>query len=197
MGKKERERRRGRESAMAATTRRVQQAMLRGGRASQGLGRAQAHRVSSRGASVLNARRFPAERVSLARNVRSLASAQAEVPPLAEGTVAYEKQDYAVVELGGSQVIVEVGGVYDTNRLEAEPGSIIKLNRVLPVKSQGNNDLRLGKPYVEETTVEAEVVQHKKAKKVVVYKMQPKKHTRSKRGHRQHETTIKVVKISV
>eukprot|EP00213_Chloropicon_mariensis_P001156 CAMPEP_0197469808 /NCGR_PEP_ID=MMETSP1309-20131121/302_1 /TAXON_ID=464262 /ORGANISM="Genus nov. species nov., Strain RCC998" /LENGTH=185 /DNA_ID=CAMNT_0043006095 /DNA_START=15 /DNA_END=568 /DNA_ORIENTATION=+ len=185
---------------MAATTRRaqqVQQAMLRGGRASQGLGRAQAHRVSSRGASVLNARRFPAERVSLARNVRSLASAQAEVPPLAEGTVAYEKQDYAVVELGGSQVIVEVGGVYDTNRLEAEPGSIIKLNRVLLVKSQGNNDLRLGKPYVEEATVEAEVVQHKKAKKVVVYKMQPKKHTRSKRGHRQHETTIKVVKISV
>ena len=146
---------------------------------------------------MLNARRFPAERVSLARNVRSLASAQAEVPPLAEGTVAYEKQDYAVVELGGSQVIVEVGGVYDTNRLEAEPGSIIKLNRVLLVKSQGNNDLRLGKPYVEEATVEAEVVQHKKAKKVVVYKMQPKKHTRSKRGHRQHETTIKVVKISV
>ena len=77
---------------------------------------------------------------------------------MAEGTVAYEKQDYAVVELGGSQVIVEVGGVYDTNRLEAEPGSIIKLNRVLLVKSQGNNDLRLGKPYVEEATVEAEVV---------------------------------------
>ena len=50
---------------------------------------------------------------------------------------------------------------------------------------------------LKEATVEAEVVQHKKAKKVVVFKMQPKKHTRSKRGHRQHETTIKVTKISV
>merc|ERR1712072_743094 len=124
-------------------------------------------------------------------SVRVCSSAQIEVQPLADEAVAYEKQDYAVVELGGSQVIVEVGGLYDTNRLDAEPGSVIKLNRVLLVKSQGNNDLRLGKPYVEEATVEAEVVQHKKAKKVVVYKMQPKKHTRSKRGHRQHETTIK------
>ncbi|QDZ23075.1 ribosomal protein L21 [Chloropicon primus] len=131
------------------------------------------------------------------RCVRSYSAAQVEVPPLEEGSVAYEKQDYAVVELGGSQVIVEVGGVYDTNRLDAEPGSTIKLNRVLLVKNQGDNDLRLGKPYVENATVEAEVVQHKKAKKVVVFKMQPKKHTRSKVGHRQHQTTIKVTKISV
>ena len=129
--------------------------------------------------------------------VRVCSAAQVEVEPLAEDAVAYEKQDYAVVELGGSQVIVEVGGMYDTNRLDAEPGSIIKLNRVLLVKNQGNNDLRLGKPYVEEATVEAEVVQHKKAKKVVVFKMQPKKHTRSKRGHRQHQTTIRVTKINV
>ncbi|WZN65841.1 ribosomal protein L21 [Chloropicon roscoffensis] len=131
------------------------------------------------------------------RSVRSYSAAQAEVPPLEEGSVAYEKQDYAVVELGGSQVIVEVGGVYDTNRLDAEPGSTIKLNRVLLVKNQESNDLRLGKPYVENATVEAEIVQHKKAKKVVVFKMQPKKHTRSKVGHRQHQTTIKVTKISV
>ena len=130
------------------------------------------------------------------RDVRSFAAAEAEVPPLEAGAVAYEKQDYAVVELGGTQVIVEVGGVYDTNRLDAEPGSTIKLNRVLLVKDQGGNDLRLGKPYVEDATVEAEVVQHKKAKKVVVFKMQPKKHTRSKVGHRQHQTTIKVTKIS-
>ena len=131
------------------------------------------------------------------RSVRSYSAAQVEVPPLEEGSVAYEKQDYAVVELGGSQVIVEVGGVYDTNRLDAEPGSTIKLNRVLLVKNQESNDLRLGKPYVENATVEAEIVQHKKAKKVVVFKMQPKKHTRSKVGHRQHQTTIKVTKISV
>ncbi len=64
------------------------------------------------------------------------------------------------------------------------------------VKNQGSGDLKLGKPYVESATVEAEVVQHKKAKKVVVFKMQPKKHTRSKRGHRQHQTTIKVTKIT-
>ena len=65
------------------------------------------------------------------------------------------------------------------------------------MKNQESNDLRLGKPYVENATVEAEIVQHKKAKKVVVFKMQPKKHTRSKVGHRQHQTTIKVTKISV
>ena len=129
------------------------------------------------------------------RSVRSYSAAQAEVPPAADED-AYVKQDYAVVELGGSQVIVEVGGVYDTNRLDAEPGSTIKLNRVLLVKNQETDDLSLGKPYVENATVEAEVLQHKKAKKVVVFKMQPKKHTRSKVGHRQHQTTIKVTKIS-
>ena len=122
------------------------------------------------------------------------ASSVAEIEAI-EG-VEYEKQDYAVVELGGHQLIVEEGFMYDTDRIDAEVGSVIELNRVLLVKQQESGKLHLGKPYVEGATVEAEVVRHKKAKKVVVFKMQPKKHTRSKNGHRQPETVIKITKIA-
>ncbi len=90
--------------------------------AAPGAAARQAQRLTPRGvdAQALGARGVSARRVD--RSVRLSAMAQVSVEPLAEDAVAYEKQDYAVVELGGSQVIVEVGGVYDTNRIDAEAG---------------------------------------------------------------------------
>eukprot|EP00889_Picochlorum_renovo_P005422 jgi/Picre1/32452/NNA_007798.t1 len=82
---------------------------------------------------------------------------------------------------------------YSVNRLEAEPGSKIQLGRVLALKSAG--EFKVGKPYLEGITVEAEIMEEMKGPKVTVYKMKPKKHYRRTNGHRQPLTKFLVTKI--
>uniref|UniRef100_A0A7S3R9U6 Uncharacterized protein n=1 Tax=Dunaliella tertiolecta TaxID=3047 RepID=A0A7S3R9U6_DUNTE len=101
---------------------------------------------------------------------------------------------YAVVEIGGSQLFVEEGKWYNVNRLNADVGSQIKLGRVLALKEQGK--FTAGRPYLENATVEAKLVEECRGPKIIVYKMKPKKHYRRKRGHRQDLTKLQITKIS-
>ena len=55
----------------------------------------------------------------------------------------------------------------------------------------------LGQPYVKEATVELKVMAHRRGPKLIVYKMRPKKKTRSKNGHRQELTRVMVESITV
>lgn len=77
--------------------------------------------------------------------------------------------------------------------LQAEPGSKIRLGRVLALKSGGQ--FQVGKPYLEDIAVEAEILEDIKGPKVIVYKMKPKKHYRRTNGHRQPLTKFLVTKI--
>lgn len=62
------------------------------------------------------------------------------------------------------------------------------------MKSEGK--LQVGKPYLENVTVEAEIVEDLKGPKLIVYKMKPKKHYQRKTGHRQPLTKFVITKIS-
>ncbi|KAF5839775.1 plastid/chloroplast ribosomal protein L21 [Dunaliella salina] len=101
---------------------------------------------------------------------------------------------YAVVEIGGNQLFVEEGKWYNVNRLNAEVGSQIKLGRVLALKEQGK--FTAGRPYLENATVEAKLLEECRGPKILVFKMKPKKHYRRKRGHRQDLTKLQITKIS-
>ena len=102
---------------------------------------------------------------------------------------------YAIVEIGGTQIIVEPGRFYDINLLDAEPESGYTIDKVLLVNN--DNEVNVGRPYVEGATVEGTVMRHRRGKKVIVYKMQPKKKTRKKRGHRQELTRLMIDSISL
>ncbi|PSB07097.1 50S ribosomal protein L21 [Pleurocapsa sp. CCALA 161] len=102
---------------------------------------------------------------------------------------------YAIVEIGGTQIIVEPGRFYDINLLDAEPESGYTIDKVLLVNN--DNEVNVGRPYVEGATVEGTVMRHRRGKKVIVYKMQPKKKTRKKRGHRQELTRLMINSISI
>jgi large subunit ribosomal protein L21 len=102
---------------------------------------------------------------------------------------------YAIIEIGGRQVRVEAGRFYDVNRLPDEVDAQITLDRVLLVRN--DDDLAIGAPMVEGATVQATVLKRMRGRKVLVYKMKPKKKTRKKRGHRQELTRILVDSISV
>ena len=102
---------------------------------------------------------------------------------------------YAIAETSGQQFWFEVDKYYDIDRLKAKEKEKIMLDKVLLVKEKGS--ISIGKPYVKDAKIELEVVSHKRDKKVIVYKMRPKKKTRRKMGHRQELTRVMVKSISI
>ena len=102
---------------------------------------------------------------------------------------------YAIAETSGQQFWFEVNRYYDIDRLNAKEKDKITLEKVLLLKDK--NSITIGKPYVKDAKIELEVVSHKRDKKILVYKMRPKKKTRRKMGHRQELTRVMVKSIEV
>lgn len=102
---------------------------------------------------------------------------------------------YAIIETGGKQLRVEPGRFYDIELLAVEPESQVTIDKVLLVQHEG--DIRVGRPLVEGATVEGTVMRHFRGRKVIVYKMRPKKKTRKKRGHRQEITRLMINSINL
>ncbi len=102
---------------------------------------------------------------------------------------------FAIAETSGQQFWFEVDRYYDIDRLNAKEKDKITLDKVLFLKDK--NSINIGKPYVKDAKIELEVVSHKRAKKILVYKMRPKKKTRRKMGHRQELTRVMVKSISI
>ena len=102
---------------------------------------------------------------------------------------------YAIAETSGQQFWFEVNRYYDIDRLNAKEKDKITLEKVLLLKD--NDSITVGKPYVKNAKIELEVVSHKRDKKILVYKMRPKKKTRRKMGHRQELTRVMVKSISI
>mgnify|MGYP000462833417 CR=1 FL=1 len=69
------------------------------------------------------------------------------------------------------------------------------IDKILLIKDKDN--ISLGQPYVKNAKIELEVVSHKRDKKIIVYKMRPKKKTRRKMGHRQELTRVMVKSITI
>jgi len=102
---------------------------------------------------------------------------------------------YAVIETGGKQYRVTEGDTLFIERLDAEAGNEVKFDRVLAIID--GETVNFGAPTVSGAAVTAEVLKNGKAKKVIVYKMKPKKNYRRKQGHRQPYTQVKINKITV
>ena len=102
---------------------------------------------------------------------------------------------YAIAETSGQQFWFEVDKYYDIDRLNAKEKDKITLDKVLVLK--GKESITIGKPYIKDARIELEVVSHKRDKKILVYKMRPKKKTRRKMGHRQELTRVMVKSITI
>jgi len=100
---------------------------------------------------------------------------------------------YAVFETGGKQYKVEAGNEFDVELLDAEAGSTVKFDRVLAASD--GKELSIGAPVVDGAEVEAEVVEHKRGKKLVAFKKKRRKGYRRKIGHRQELTRIRITGI--
>lgn len=102
---------------------------------------------------------------------------------------------YAIIETGGKQIRVEEGRFYDIERLPVDVDGKVTIDQVLYVEQDG--EVSIGQPLVAGATVEGTVLRHLRDKKIVVYKMRPKKKTRKKRGHRQELTRLMIDSINL
>jgi large subunit ribosomal protein L21 len=100
---------------------------------------------------------------------------------------------YAVLETGSKQYRVNVGETLEVERLPVAAGQETTFDRVLLVNQDGK--VTVGTPTVPGATVVADVVEHKRGEKLVVWKLKRRKGYRRKAGHRQELTSVRIKEV--
>ncbi len=102
---------------------------------------------------------------------------------------------YAIVNIAGKQYKVAEGDKLQVARLSLEVGDKVNFDNVL-LTDDGKN-IKIGKPAVKGAVVSAEVLEHGRHKKILVYKKKRRKGYQRKNGHRQDFSAIKVNSIKI
>ncbi|MBQ8294178.1 MAG: 50S ribosomal protein L21 [Alphaproteobacteria bacterium] len=95
--------------------------------------------------------------------------------------------DYAIFQTGGKQYRVKAGDIIKVEKLNAD--GKIEFDQVLMVGD------KIGSPFIDGAKVVAEIVEQKRADKVLVFKKKRRQNYRRTAGHRQHITVIKITEI--
>ena len=102
---------------------------------------------------------------------------------------------YAVLETGGKQYRVAPGETVAVDRIEAEAGKPVTLDRVLFVSA--DDRLFVGAPTVANAAVVADVVEHFRDQKKIAFKMKRRKGYRRTNGHRQSLLRVRIQDIEL
>lgn len=100
---------------------------------------------------------------------------------------------YAIIETGGKQYRVSSGDSLNVEKLSADAGSVVTIDKVLAIVK--DDKTIAGSPYVKGAEVIADVVGSFKADKIIVHKQRPRKVYRKTNGHRQQYTALKIKDI--
>ena len=97
---------------------------------------------------------------------------------------------YAVVATGGKQYRVQEGDTLRIEKIPGEVGADVAFDQVLMVSD--GDDVKIGKPVLENAVVNGTIVEQGKGRKVLVFKYKRRKRYRRKQGHRQLFTAVKI-----
>lgn len=97
---------------------------------------------------------------------------------------------YAVIQTGGKQYRVSEGDVLRVELLEKEPKQAVTFENVLLIANEG--DIKVGQPMLKGAVVEAEVIRHARAKKVIIFKKRRTTTYQRTQGHRQGFTEVRI-----
>lgn len=100
---------------------------------------------------------------------------------------------FAIVEIAGLQYKVEQDQKLFVNRLKGDKGGKVSFDKVLLTV---NGSTTIGAPAVSGITVDAEILDHVKADKVIIFKKKRRKGYEKKNGHRQSLTQIQITGIT-
>jgi large subunit ribosomal protein L21 len=100
---------------------------------------------------------------------------------------------YAIIKTGGKQYRVAEGDVLRVETLDKDPKQAFTFDQVLLIDNEG--ELQIGKPTLSGATVEAEVITHDRAKKVIIFKKKKTTTYQRTQGHRQNYTEVRIKSI--
>ncbi|MFZ1038123.1 MAG: 50S ribosomal protein L21 [Smithella sp.] len=102
---------------------------------------------------------------------------------------------YAIIKTGAKQHRVAEGDVLSVEKLDGNKGDEVVFNEVLMLSN--DNEVKIGKPFVDGAKVVGQIIAQKKGPKLIVYHMKRRKRFHKKTGHRQSLTSMKITKISM
>ena len=102
--------------------------------------------------------------------------------------------DYAIIRTGGKQHRVRPGDTVLVERLPGEIGDVLELKDILMTSFDGK--VTIGTPVVENAAIAAEITDHPRGRKVIVFHYKNKTRQRKKRGHRQDYTQLHIKEIA-
>jgi large subunit ribosomal protein L21 len=100
---------------------------------------------------------------------------------------------FAVIRTGGKQYKVAKDDVLSVEKLAGEPGATIELAEVLMIGEGA--EVTTGTPLLTGASVAATVLEQTRAPKIIVFKKKRRKNYRRKKGHRQHQTVLRITEI--
>jgi large subunit ribosomal protein L21 len=100
---------------------------------------------------------------------------------------------YAVIQTGGKQYRVQAGDTVAVEKLDGAVGDAVAFDQVLLLAGDGS--VAIGTPTLDGAKVTGEIVNHGRAKKLVVYKFKRRKDYRRRNGHRQYFTTVRIDQV--
>lgn len=102
---------------------------------------------------------------------------------------------YAIIKTGGKQYRVTEGQILKVEKLANDLGQSVEFKNVLMVAS--HDGFYFGSPYIQNTKVTAEILNHGRASKVDIIKFKRRKHHLKRLGHRQGFTAVKITDITL
>jgi large subunit ribosomal protein L21 len=102
---------------------------------------------------------------------------------------------YAVIKTGGKQYRVAADDKLTIEKVAGDTGSEVVFTEVLMLGGGEGAEAKVGAPAVAGAKVVAEVLEQGRAAKVIAFKKRRRKNSRRKRGHRQHQTVVRIKEI--
>lgn len=100
---------------------------------------------------------------------------------------------FAVIKTGGKQYRVAADQKLQVEKLDGDAGETVTFSDVLMLG--GDGEAKVGAPLVAGAYVRAEIVEHKRGRKILVFKKRRRKNSRRKNGHRQDFTVVRIAEI--
>ena len=99
----------------------------------------------------------------------------------------------AVILTGGKQYKVKEGDVLDIEKIAVETGRAFEFSKVLLIAD--GSKVMIGTPFISNAGVRAEVLEHRKGDKVLIFKKKRRKQYRRFKGHRQELVRVRITDI--
>lgn len=98
----------------------------------------------------------------------------------------------SVIATGGKQYVVKTGQILKVEKLLADEGAVFSFDKVLLTADDNGTNVKMGLPFLPNTTVSAKVLKQGKADRILVEKFKNKTRQNKALGHRQRYTEVEI-----